>query len=128
LPTLSSQASYYGPIGATWPPTTKGFLQVFVRDDALVQRAGIVVTMSPASGIGPIYDDPLGVGDTSLHATSTGGTGHFADLEPHEVELTFGPADLICSLSFGGWPSNRTNVIRLPIVAGFETRVGERCF
>jgi hypothetical protein len=42
------------------------------------------------------------------------------------VTLTMGPTSVQCVPNYGGWPSGN-NAVRVPIAAGFETRVSMRC-
>ena len=77
--------------------------------------------------IGPVYLAEDGAPDSSLVATSTYGDAVFAGVAPGVVELTMGPADVVCVPSFGGWPTSRQGSVRVPVVAGFETVVWMRC-
>jgi hypothetical protein len=65
--------------------------------------------------------------DTLRKTTSTFSYALFANLTPGVVELTLGPEALVCTASYGGWPSDKRNTLRAPIVAGFETRITVVC-
>jgi hypothetical protein len=128
LPTEGQEHGYYAAAGVEWPSTTRGFLYVFARDLMGQQLAGLTMGLSPTSGKGPFYDNETGAPDGTLQATSAAGTGHFGGVGPGETEVTFGPSNLVCSATVGGWPSKDPSTVRVPIVAGFETLVGVRCF
>jgi hypothetical protein len=53
--------------------------------------------------------------------------GLLVNVAPGEAEITFGPESVTCVPSYGGWPSKRPNSVRIPVVAGFETRVTMQC-
>jgi hypothetical protein len=128
LPTETDDRSYYGAVGVEWPSTARGFLYVFASDMNGIKLAGLRMALEPSSGSGPFYDNEVGLADKALPATSSYGTGHFAGIEPGELEVVFAPANLLCSSIFGGWPSRNQDSARIPIVAGFETHLGVRCF
>jgi hypothetical protein len=66
-------------------------------------------------------------GRSSRTVTSTFSSGLLLGVAPAVVELTMGPADVTCVPGFGGWPSRRPGSVRVPVVAGFETRVSMKC-
>jgi len=127
LPTSSSTASFYG---ATYPDSAHGFLSLYTNPAANAQEgeAGVVPSMSPSSGEGPLYaGTSLQTPDPTLQATSSVGNARFAGVAPGTVELTLGPSTLTCTPTFGGWSAPVANAARVPILAGFETHVGFSC-
>ena len=80
-----------------------------------------------ASKLGTIYFAPEGSPDMTRTVNSTFSSGLLLGVAPGVVELTMGPADVTCVPGFGGWPSSRQGSVRVPLVAGFETRVSMKC-
>ena len=97
---------------------------VIAVQDGGVGTEGITISITPTSGVGPLYDDPSGLPDVNLGATSPWGAAHFANVAPGEVDVKTDPA---CTPNFGGWRSTKIDSVRVPIVAGFETHVGFYC-
>ncbi len=128
LATDSEQRAYYQAAGAEWPSKAGGYLDVFASDISNQSLAGLTMALSPSSGSGALYDNEAGAADPSLKATSSFGTVHFAGITANEVDVTFGPDNLFCSATFGGWPGEKPNAAHIPVVPGFETILGVRCF
>jgi hypothetical protein len=85
------------------------------------------MAIEPKSGQGPLYFAPSSKPDPQRTSTSTWSEALFASVAPGEVTLTFGPAGVTCVPLYGGWPSAIPNSVRIPVAAGFETRLGMRC-
>jgi hypothetical protein len=118
----------YDAFGARVPDDSFGAVFVTIVTSIRGWRVdGLTVSLDPASGMGPFYFTPLGDPDPSRRATSTWSSTLFARLPPGEVRVTVGPEPVACTTYYGGWPSDRPNSIRVPVVAGFETRVTVRC-
>jgi hypothetical protein len=116
--------------GATYPDANHGFLAVFAHPSANPQAGlpGMTASITPVSGTGPFYASPnFKLPDPMLTSTSTSGIVRFADVAPGMLEITAGPATLVCTSNFGGWPSPKANTLRAPIAPGFETHVGVEC-
>ena len=128
LTSANDEKAYYAHAGVDWPSSSTAFLYIFARDDLGMSMAGVTSALSPVSGSGPLYDDAMGVADKTLEATSTTGTVHFAGIGPGTIDVDFGPSSVLCSSFVGGWPSPSGNVVEVPVVAGFETLLGVRCF
>jgi len=128
LQSATDEKTYYSAAGIEWPSMSNGFLLIFTRDISGSSLEGVTSSLSPATGSGPIYDDPMGVADKTLQATSMNGTVHFGGVGPGTIDVGFGPSKLLCSAFVGGWPSPNTNAVQVPVVAGFETLLGVNCF
>jgi hypothetical protein len=128
--TTTDQAFYGAAPGATYPDASHGFLGVFLDSSSNQNQgfAGATVSLTPASGVGPIYAGAtFTMADPTLQATSTSGAARFAGLTPGTVEIQIAPGTLSCDPNFGGWSAPDANAVRAPIVAGFETHVGFGC-
>jgi hypothetical protein len=88
---------------------------------------GATFRLDPASGQGPLYFSERGEAAPDRTTASSRSTALFADLKPGEAVLTIRAPGLVCAPWWGGWPSSAPESIRVPIVAGFETRVTMRC-
>jgi hypothetical protein len=129
MPSAATEAARYAKAGVTGPDASTGTISVLARTPEGTRKGleGVTVAIDPPSGHGAVYLAPEGAPDTSLTATSTNGSALIAGVSPGVVELTMGPTDVSCAPSFGGWPSNRPNSVRLPVIAGFATRLAMRC-
>jgi hypothetical protein len=78
------------------------------------------------AGAAPPYFSPSGEVEPTRSETSTYSSGLFAAVAPGEAPLTMGPRSIECVPNYGGWPSG-INAVRVPVAAGFETRVSLRC-
>jgi hypothetical protein len=86
------------------------------------------VSISPPSGVGPLYAATGGTApDPALQVTSTGGFARFAQVAPGVIAVDLAPGTLTCQPNFGGWSQPTPSSIRAPVVAGFETHVGFGC-
>jgi hypothetical protein len=133
LPLVSeSHAFYAGFPGTTYPDPTKGFLGIQLSNPMNFQLgfAGLVASITPASGEGPLYAGLNGpyVADPTLQATSGVGFVRFANVNAGIVEVDIGPSSHACTANFGGWSAPNANAARAPIVPGFETHIGFGCF
>jgi hypothetical protein len=119
----------YAAIGATYPNETAGFLFATVRAPAGSEKglSGITVQATPKPGQGPLYFAETSAPDPARTDTSTWSSAAFAGVEPGELTVTFGPASVTCVPAFGAWPSTLPNAVRVPVAAGFETRVFVQC-
>ena len=115
-------------LGATYPDTTSGviFATAQAPEGSPTGLEGITMRIEPASGRGPLFFTAASDPDPARASTSTWSSALFTDVTPGEVTLTFGPPSVICVPFHGGWPSG-PNSVRVPIVAGFETRAVMRC-
>jgi len=129
LPAGDSQAARYTKLGTTRPDAASGAIVANTRAPNGIDHGldGVTMSVDPPSGHGPFYFAPDGAPDASRTSTSTYAEIIVAGLAPGVVEVTTGPADVTCVPSFGGWPSNRPGSVRVPIVAGFETRLVMQC-
>jgi hypothetical protein len=88
---------------------------------------GVTVAVADPTAKGPLYLRTDGEPEPTRTATSARAVALFARLTPGTAEITFGPDTLACTPGFGGWPSDKPNAARVPIVAGHETRVAMHC-
>jgi len=119
-------------LGLGFPEPSAGILGADVSvPGEMLGLAGLVDTISPRSGSGPLYLTSTGAPDSTATSTSTYSATFFGNLTPGEVVVTFAPGassgTLTCQLNFGGWSSALPNSARIPIAAGFDTHVGFAC-
>jgi hypothetical protein len=117
-------AGIAGPAGFTYPARGTGLIEVHLLDGGLNQGfAGATVSLSPAAGAGPIYEDPEGVPAPSRRATSSSGRILFGDLAPGRFTLTISAPGRSCGTDgvSGTWPDSGRNVITVPVAAGCIT-------
>jgi hypothetical protein len=119
----------YATLGAPYPDDSAGFIFATAQapKGSPVGLEGVTMEISPRSGRGPVFFTPGSDPDPDRKATSTWSSGLFARVQPGEVTLTFGPETVSCVPLDGGWPSPRPNSVRIPVVAGYETRIRMRC-
>jgi hypothetical protein len=91
----------------------------------LPQRAGVTFEMIGEAAT-PSYADEAGTPTFALSATTTRGDGGFAELAPGEVEVVFGGTATDC-VAARGWPSDKPNAIRVPIIDGVLTFASMSC-
>jgi hypothetical protein len=129
VPKLDVLRTRYGGFGATPPDAATGALFATARAPRGSKGGldGVTLAAVPSSGTGPFYFAPKGVPDPALKATSTWSSSVFANLTPGVVEVTFGPENVTCTPYAGGWPSPKPNTVRVPILAGLESRVVLQC-
>jgi hypothetical protein len=129
VPTVDVLRARYGAFSATPPDANTGALFATARapKGSKVGLEGVTLGVVPSSGTGPFYFAPKGVPDPALKATSTWSSSVFANLTPGVVEVTFGPGPVTCTPYAGGWPSLKPNTVRVPILAGLESRVIVQC-
>jgi hypothetical protein len=118
----------YAAIGATYPDSSTAFLAAYAEASNGSGHPGVSFQFAPAPSAGPLYPgaaDQLDAGGTS---TSTWGEG-FATFPASvtAVTITFPPATLSCTSVFGGWGVPAANAVNVPLLAGFETHVGQAC-
>jgi hypothetical protein len=127
LPDAVVRARYVA-MGAAYPDEARGFIYATARPlsgDA-TGLAGVAITIAPSSGVGPSFLSAAGDVDPTLHETSTDSSALFAAVAPGEVTLTMGTTGAACVPNYGGWPSG-VGSVRVPVAAGYETRVSMRC-
>lgn len=129
LPDEALGRARYSGFGATFPDAATGFVFATAHAPAGSRHGleGVTMVLNPASGKGPLFFNASSEPDPQRKATSTWSSGMFANVQPGEVELTFGAESITCTPWYGGWPSKQANSVRIPIVAGFETRVTMNC-
>jgi hypothetical protein len=88
---------------------------------------GSTFALDPASGRGPVYFSNSGEVDPARTVASGRSSALFAGLTPGTAVLTVHAPQLTCVPYWGGWPSDVPSAIRVPIIAGFETRVTMVC-
>jgi len=121
--------SRYSELGPAYPDPAHGLIDATARAPSGSPTGidGVTMAIEPKSGQGPLYFAPNSKPDRSRTATSTWSEALFAGMTPGEVTLTFGPPSVTCTPLHEGWPSAAPNSIRIPVAAGFETRVAMRC-
>lgn len=98
---------------AALPPPTGSLETIPIR--------GASASMTPMSGIGPVYMDPSGLPDPRLHATSFYGRGFYFNVDPGMVEVTLTSTRTCKARDVVAWPTNQPTTVRVPIRAGYLT-------
>ena len=88
--------------------------------------SGAKATITPSSGVGPVYVDPTSLPDKSLTATSSGQWGVFANVAPGDVEITITMPGKTCTKQTPGWKSD-TATARVPVIADYVVEVTASC-
>lgn len=116
-------------VGIAYPDPSVAFLLAVVSPWAGLEIGfvGATITCTPPSSNGPIYFDDFGALDPTLTATTAFSIALATFVPPGEVLLVYGGATSTCLPNFGGWPASAANGVRVPVRAGFETHVGQRC-
>jgi hypothetical protein len=89
---------------------------------------GATLELTGSTGKGFYYNED-GDWDPDLTATTSyplGPWGGFTEVTPGEVEVTWGGTAEDCIL-FKGWPSEKENTMRLPVMEGFITFADVTC-
>jgi hypothetical protein len=84
------------------------------------------ITVSTTSGGRSVYLTRDGRPSPDLAATSQSGHALVIDVPPGIAEVKIGPDSAVCA-PLSGWAGQALNRIRVPILAGHETRVAVRC-
>ena len=104
--------------GGTFPLAGTGIVEVEVvarpSPSGSPRLAGATVTMTPATGIGPVYLGLDGYPDASLTATSEEGGVMFVNVPPGMVQLTITVPGKTCVKPEDGWPAWSPNATLLP--------------
>jgi hypothetical protein len=118
----------YAAMKVAYPDPSGGSIYATARAPAGSAHGieGVTMTIAPPPGAAPAYFSPGGEVEPTRVETSTYSSGLFAAVTPGEVTLTMGPPSIQCVPNYGGWPSG-VNAVRVPVAAGFETRVSMRC-
>jgi hypothetical protein len=119
----------YAAVDAPYPDDASAHVLAMVRapEGSASGLEGVTIGVIPKPGLGPLYFGPDSQPDRSRSKTSTWSEALFAGVPPGEVTVTFGPQSLACVPLDRGWPSPIPNSIRIPVAAGFETRIAMRC-
>jgi hypothetical protein len=121
----------YAALGATYPDSATAFLAVFAAtSNGQAGYAGVTFQFTPFPAQGPGYLNAAGDVDADAGATETSTLGEgIAAFPPsvQEVTITYQPDTLACTPDFGGWPAQGVNEVLVPLLAGFETHVGQGC-
>lgn len=128
LPLLADQTLSYAKAGATFPSSQLGF--VLVQLNAAGATAGFAsatATLSPSSGVGPVYYGTTGVPDPALTSTSQLSLVTWGNVGPGTYDLSIGPSGVQCARGLNGWPATGQAVARIPVRAGEETRLILAC-
>jgi hypothetical protein len=119
--------------GLTYPPTTLANLSAAVfRPGTTAGVPDATLSITPSAGIGPVYgvaDDVFYHLDPKPDATTSIGFVEFGDLPTGDYDVFVTHAtNTDCELQSGRWPSpTKGAVVRVPVVAGFETYVFLQC-
>jgi hypothetical protein len=133
---LESASDPAPPIGVTVDWTTKGVVSFFALGPGAIKATpplgdpGATVTLTPMSGVGPLFLTDSNTFDTSATAL-VDIVGRSYNVAPASYTLTFGDAVNDCEAiggAFSGWgyPAAKHQVA-FPVIAGFTTSVGVFC-
>jgi hypothetical protein len=125
----SATTAKYANIGVTYPDISTAFLAAFASTaDGQQGEEGATFQLTPSASGGPTYLDASYVADPGATSTSTTGLVIASFSSPvTTVTIVYLPNTLPCSPSFGGWPAPGANSVLVPLLAGFETHVGQEC-
>jgi len=91
---------------------------------------GVTLDLGHATGKAYYYDE-AGNWDPGLSASTAYGNAGFTEVSPGEVEVRFGGAAKNCVAGSdfvrGGWPGTIENSVRMPIKAGYMTKIYANC-
>lgn len=121
----------YGTAGFTWPLNGEGTITVAVQHDAPVDGGagdggaadagtkrggmdGATVSLTPASGKGPVYTSAAGTPDKAATSTSTSGIGVFGNVPAGQYEIGVSHPTKTCAIDVSGWPTGKPNSARAP--------------
>jgi hypothetical protein len=132
MSTQAAMSTIFSALGATYPSSTTGFLTAYAEETSgKAGMPGVVVSIEPASGLGPIYTNSAGAPAPSATATSSTGAAYFGNVAPGLVRVTWVSADpsarLYCYPVFGGWPTLLGSSVLVPIAQGYDTHVAVAC-
>jgi hypothetical protein len=99
-----------------FPAADTGLLAFLALDETGLPVSGYSVSIRPASGSGPFYNDANNAIDTSLASSSASGWGVFFNLPPGYYSLDFSHASATCE-----------GLSRILIVSGYLSNVVTGC-
>ncbi len=127
VPRTAALVKRYGGFGVTYPDAATGFIRAsaMVAKDLATNLDALTATLDPKSGGGPFLiaaaSPPPADQKDVFHNVA------FSNVAPGTVEISFGPSSLDCTPAFGAWSTGKPNTVRVPVIAGFETEVLQRC-
>jgi hypothetical protein len=128
LNSLESVRARFTAAGVTAPDPATGIVQMRVAVMGANDKHLEGVSMSAGTGgATPLYRGPDGAHAKDLQTTSSWGGAALAGLQPGTVEVTLGPADVVCIPTTWAWPSEKASSVKAPVVAGAVTVVNVQC-
>jgi hypothetical protein len=129
IPLVAEAASRnrYAAAKAPFPDDAAGSVWATVQGPDEKGLEGATIDVEPKPERSTLYFASSSAPDPERKATSTWGHGLAVGVAPGEATVTVGPPSLTCVPVAGAWPSSHPNSVRVPIVAGLETRVVVRC-
>lgn len=116
--------SRYEGAGMQFPNAGTGAILVTALGPGRMGASGI--TLSTPSGGRTVYLSRDGRPRTDLGTTSESGRAVVIEVPPGVAEIQIGPESALCS-PMSGWAGQGLNRVRVPVLAGHETRVAVRC-
>lgn len=107
--------------GFTYPSATTGFIALRA---GVNEVTGVVATLAPASGTGPVYLDAMGVPTPSLTGTTTSGAVLFGNVAPGHYNITATANGQPCTsmpantVIVGDLPPDGTATVGVDVFAG----------
>jgi hypothetical protein len=108
--------------GFTYPAPGKAFVMFSVFRGAGGAAVGVGASLSPPSGSGPVYADPVGDFDPTLTSTTSNGYSLFGDLTPGRIEISASdPSCVPAPLDIQAWIGSKPNTVAGVTVANSMT-------
>jgi hypothetical protein len=120
-------AELMDPAGFTYPAGGKAFVLVAMFSGSGGAAVGLTASISPATGVGPVYLDPTGRPDPTLAAVTSNGYALFGNLEPGPFEITVSASCTPVVFQTQGWASAKPNTIAGTTVADSLTNIVVIC-
>jgi hypothetical protein len=115
-------------VGSPWPMEDTGDIVIININGA--DLPGTTLELSPSTGIGFYYNEDHDW-DTDLTETTSasyyGLFGGWTQVSPGEVEVTWGGTAAGRCTIIKGWPSEKPNTMRIPVMAGFLSQQDLLC-
>ncbi len=119
--------------GFTYPATKTGYVHLDVVG-AGGEFVGASATLTPASGLGPVYADPDARPDPALGATTSSGEVWFGDVTPGKYAIEVTAPGVTCGAAFqgdvilGNWPPTGAGSVAFEVApAALTDRISVYC-
>jgi hypothetical protein len=122
-PTNNEASAFASAVGVTIDFSKGNILTLALNSStaAMTGEAGVSVSLSPISGLGPFYANDSYFPDKNLKWTSSAGAGLFANVEPGDAEVEMKPFVKTCNRYSTSWPGSTPTSAKVRVVAGYVT-------